>query len=59
MCIPGMENDRQVELLMIGASTDWVNPGETVLVDGHHYLTHDAAVRVVDDLAAAGGRPTR
>ncbi len=56
---PGMENDRQVELLMIGASTDWVNPGETVLVDGHHYLTHDAAVRVVDDLAAAGGRPTR
>lgn len=56
---PGMENDRQVELLGIGPSTDWVRPGETVLVDGHHYLTHDAAVRVVDDLAAAGGRPTR
>ena len=56
---PGMENDRLVELLKIGASTDWVEPGETVLVDGHHYLTHDAAVRVVEDLAAAGGRPTR
>ena len=56
---PGMENDRLVELLMIGPSTDWVKPGETVLVDGHHYLTHDAAVNVVKDLAAAGGRPTR
>lgn len=56
---PGMENDRLVELLMIGPSTDWVNPGETVLVDGHHYLTHDAAVNIVEDLAAAGGRPTR
>ena len=32
-----------------------VKPGETVLVDGHHYLTHDAAVNVVEDLAAAGG----
>lgn len=56
---PGMENDRLVELLRVGPSTDWVSPGETVLVDGHHYLTHDAAVRVVEDLAAAGGRPTR
>jgi hypothetical protein len=36
-----------------------VEPGEIVLVDGHHYLAHDVAVRLVDDVVAAGGRPGR
>ena len=54
---PGLENDDVVELLE--GDEDWVAPGEVVLVDGHHYLTHDAAVELVDDPAAAGGRPSR
>ena len=31
-----------------------VEPGEVVLVDGHHYLAHDTPIRLVDDVAAAG-----
>lgn len=54
---PGLENDEFVEL--VEGDEDWVAPGEIVLVDGHHYLTHDAAVQLVDDPAAAGGRPSR
>lgn len=53
----GLENDEFVEL--VEGDEDWVAPGEVVLVDGHHYLTHDAAVQLVDDPAAAGGRPSR
>ncbi|HYW08189.1 MAG TPA: hypothetical protein VE913_14600 [Longimicrobium sp.] len=30
---------------------------ETVLTDGHYTLIHDARVRLVDDVKAAGGRP--
>ncbi len=54
---PGLENDSLVEL--IDGPEDWVTPGEVVLVDGHHYLTHDAAVTLVEDPEAAGGRPRR
>ena len=54
---PGLENDRLVEL--IEGDEDWVAPGEIVLVDGHYYLPHDAAVELVADPEAAGGRPTR
>ncbi len=54
---PGLENDRLVEL--IEGDEDWVVPGEIVLVDGHYYLPHDAAVELVADPEAAGGRPTR
>lgn len=54
---PGLENDDVVELLE--GDEDWVAPGEVVLVDGHHYLTHDAAVELADDPEAAGGRPGR
>jgi len=36
-----------------------VDPGETVLVDGHHYLAHDTPIRLVEDAQAAGGRPGR
>lgn len=53
----GMENEYYVELLE--GDVDWVAPGEIVLVDGHQMLPHDAAVELVDDLLAAGGRPTR
>ena len=53
----GLENDEQIEL--IEGDEDWVAPGEIVLVDGHHYLTHDAAVRLVEDPEAEGGRPSR
>ena len=53
----GMENDYYVELLE--GDVDWVAPGEIVLVDGHQMLPHDAAVELVDDPVAAGGRPTR
>lgn len=53
----GMENDYYVELLE--GDVDWVAPGEVVLVDGHQMLPHDAAVELVDDPVAAGGRPTR
>ncbi len=53
----GLENDYYVELLE--GDVEWVAPGEVVLVDGHQMLPHDAAVELVDDPVAAGGRPTR
>lgn len=53
----GLENETHVEL--VEGDEDWVAPGEIVLTDGHHYLTHDAAVRLVDDPEAEGGRPSR
>ena len=57
--IPGLENDLQVELLPSQEYPDRPQAGEIVLVDGHQFLIHDAAVNVVEDLAVAGGRPTR
>ena len=53
----GLENEDLIEL--VEGDEDWVAPGEIVLTDGHHYLTHDAAVRLVEDPAAEGGRPSR
>jgi len=53
----GRENDAWVELLREGPEQDFVEPGEVVLVDGHHYLAHDTPVRLVEDVTAAGGRP--
>lgn len=55
----GRENDEFVEILAEGPEQDVVEPGEIVLVDGHHYLAHDTAVQLVTDVAAAGGRPGR
>lgn len=52
----GYSNNTYVEVLA-HEETDMVEPGEVVLVDGHHYLAHDTPVRLVDDVAAAGGRP--
>ncbi len=56
---PGRENETYVEILADGPEQDRVAPGETVLVDGHHYLAHDTPVRLVDDVVAEGGRPGR
>ena len=56
---PGRANDTYVEILREGPEQGMVEPGETVLVDGHHYIAHDTAIRLVDDVAAAGGRPGR
>jgi len=53
----GRENDTHVELLREGPEQDFVEPGEVVLVNGHHYLAHDTPIRLVEDVVAAGGRP--
>jgi membrane fusion protein, multidrug efflux system len=52
----GLENDSVVEILS-NVETDSVRAGEVVLVDGHYTLVHDARVRVVENVAASGGRP--
>jgi RND family efflux transporter MFP subunit len=53
----GRENETMVEILPEGEGM--VEPGEIVLVDGHHYLAHDTPVRLVEDVQAEGGRPGR
>ncbi len=53
----GRENELYVEIVPGGEGI--VEPGEVVLVDGHHYLAHDTPVRIVDDVGAEGGRPGR
>jgi len=52
----GLENETLVELVP-NPDTDMVEPGEVVLIDGHYTLTHDAPIRLVTDVRAAGGRP--
>ena len=54
----GRENETLAEILE-NPETFMVEPGETVLVDGHHYLTHDAIVRLVEALTPGEGRPGR
>lgn len=51
----GRRNETHVEILP-SDETSTVEPGEIVLVDGHHYLAHDVPVRLVEDVEAAGGR---
>jgi RND family efflux transporter MFP subunit len=53
----GRENETQVEIIPSDEGT--VEPGEIVLVDGHHYLAHDTPVRLVENVASEGGRPGR
>ena len=53
----GRENDTHVEITL--GDEGMVDPGEIVLVDGHHYLAHDTPVRLVENVAAEGGRPGR
>jgi len=55
----GRENDSLAEILPSDDAQEGVKPGEIVLVDGQQYLAHDTPVRLVKDVAAAGGRPGR
>lgn len=52
----GLMNDSLVEIVE-NPETDMVRPGEIVLTDGHYTLIHDARIRLVTDVKAAGGRP--
>jgi membrane fusion protein (multidrug efflux system) len=52
----GLANDSLVEIVP-NAETEMVQPGEIVLTDGHYTLIHDARVRLVENVQAAGGRP--
>lgn len=58
---PGRQNEEYVELLPPeeGPEDGWVEPGETVLVDNHHYLAHDTRIRLVEDVTGTEGRPSR
>ncbi len=50
-----LANDRVVEIVQ-NPETSMVDPGEIVLVDGHHFLGHAAAVQLAEgDMPAAGG----
>ncbi len=53
----GLENETMVEIVR-HPETEFVEPGEIVLTNGHYTLTHDASVRLVESVAAAGGRPS-
>jgi multidrug efflux pump subunit AcrA (membrane-fusion protein) len=53
----GLMNDSLVEILPDPNPDRTVKPGEIVLTDGHSTLIHDAHVRLVKDVSAAGGRP--
>jgi membrane fusion protein (multidrug efflux system) len=52
----GLANDSLVEIVA-NPETEMVQPGEIVLTDGHYTLIHDARVRLVENVQAAGGRP--
>lgn len=52
----GLANDSLVEIVP-NPETEMVKPGEIVLTDGHSTLIHDAHVRLVESVRAAGGRP--
>jgi HlyD family secretion protein len=52
----GLSNDSLIEIVE-HPETDMLQPGEVVLIDGHYTLIHDAHVRLVEDVRAAGGRP--
>ena len=43
----GLENDSLVEIVE-SPETSTVSPDEVVLVDGHHYLVHDAVVQLAE-----------
>jgi RND family efflux transporter MFP subunit len=53
----GIMNDSLVEILPDPNPDRTVKPGEVVLTDGQSTLIHNAHVRLVKDVAAAGGRP--
>jgi len=53
----GRENEAYAEVVAEGPEGESVQPGEIVLVEGHHYLAHDTPVRLVGDMLADRGRP--
>lgn len=53
----GGENDSLVEILPGDRPEDNLTPGEIVLTAGHQYLAHGTPVRLVKNVAEAGGRP--
>jgi membrane fusion protein (multidrug efflux system) len=53
----GLQNDSLVEIVSEAVETDSVQPGETVLTEGHYTLIHDARVRLAADPKREGGRP--
>ena len=55
----GMKSEFMVELLGRPGTPEWVEPGSIVLIDGHQSIAHDGAIELVENVAAAGGRPTR
>jgi HlyD family secretion protein len=54
----GRRNDTHVEIVP-SDDTSMLEPGDIVLVNGHHYLAHDTQVHLVENVVAAGGRPGR
>ncbi len=55
---PGLRNQTHVEIVD-HPETQSLRPGEIVLVDGHHTLAHQVRIRLVENVAVAGGRPGR
>jgi RND family efflux transporter MFP subunit len=56
--VAGRRNDRYVEIVP-GEDASHVEPGEIVLVAGHHYLAHDTPVHLVDNVYLAEGAAGR
>ena len=54
----GAENETMVEIVE-NEDTQMVKPGEIVLTGGHHTLSHDARVRVVQNVTGAEGARTQ
>ena len=56
---PGLANETLVEILPADQCEEQQSlvPGEIVLTNGHYTLTHDAPVRIVENIREAGGRP--
>jgi membrane fusion protein, multidrug efflux system len=54
----GVENETMVEIVE-NPETEMVKPGEIVLTGGHHTLSHDARVRIVQHVAGQEGARTQ
>ncbi|MGH7462462.1 MAG: efflux RND transporter periplasmic adaptor subunit, partial [Longimicrobiales bacterium] len=54
----GAENETMVEIVE-NPETFMVKPGEIVLTGGHHTLTHDARIRIVQNVAGEEGARAR
>jgi membrane fusion protein, multidrug efflux system len=52
----GLMNDRYVEIVAEGPEDGMVEPGEIVLVAGHHTLQHDIRVRLAESARGDGAR---